>query len=167
MKELSLALFIACASGLCWAITADLAVSNGGGFSFSPNSGSHFEPALFDAGWGRCRAFGGWSDENGDADGPWTRAFEIVGMSFAAMPRPANPWRTSLGSFPLPRTLRGRNSASHGRFLASSMPPTPRRERSSLAARRWSCRRNTALRTWATQHATRWRSPLRLVCPFA
>ena len=63
MKELSLVLFIALASGLCWAITADLAVSNGGGFSFSPNSGSHFEPALFDAGWGRCRAFGGWSDD--------------------------------------------------------------------------------------------------------
>ena len=87
MKELSLALFIACASGLCWAITADLAVSNGGGFSFSPNSGSHFEPALFDAGWGRCRAFGGWSDENGDADGPWTRAFEIVGKDAAPVVR--------------------------------------------------------------------------------
>ena len=63
MKELSLAFFIACASGLCWAITADLAVSNGGGFSFSPNSGSHFEPVLFDASWGHCRAFGGWNDE--------------------------------------------------------------------------------------------------------
>ena len=87
MKELSLALFIACASGLCWAITADLAVSNGGGVSFSPNSGSHFEPALFDAGWGRCRAFGGWSDENGDADGPWTRAFEIVGKDAAPVVR--------------------------------------------------------------------------------
>ena len=87
MKELSLALFIACASGLCWATAGDLAVSNGGGFSFSPNSGSHFEPALFDAGWGRCRAFGGWSDENGDADGPWTRAFEIVGKDAAPVVR--------------------------------------------------------------------------------
>ncbi|MBO6121014.1 MAG: hypothetical protein J6Q49_04065 [Kiritimatiellae bacterium] len=87
MKELSLALFIACASGLCWAITTDLAVSNGGGFSFASNSGSHFEPVLFDASWGRCRAFGGWSDENGDADGPWTRAFEIVGKDAAPVVR--------------------------------------------------------------------------------
>ena len=38
MKELSLALFIACASGLCWAITADLAVSNGGNVSFVANT---------------------------------------------------------------------------------------------------------------------------------
>jgi len=79
MEKRFLAFLIALASGLCWAITADLAVSNGGGFSFSPNSGSHFEPALFDAGWGRCRAFGGWNDENGGADGPWTRTFQIVG----------------------------------------------------------------------------------------
>ena len=87
MKELSLACFIAFASGLCWATAGDLAVSNGGGFSFVPNSGSHFEPALFDAGWGRCRAFGGWSDENGDAGGPWTRAFEIVGKDAAPVVR--------------------------------------------------------------------------------
>ena len=38
MKELSLALFIACASGRCWAITADLAVSNGGNVSFVANT---------------------------------------------------------------------------------------------------------------------------------
>ena len=79
MKKRFFAFLIALASGLCWGIAENLAVSNGGGFSFAPNSGSHFEPMLFDANWGHCRAFGGWNDENGGSDGPWTRTFQIVG----------------------------------------------------------------------------------------
>ena len=79
MKKCILSILFAIPSGLCWSTTADLAVSNGGGFSFAPNSASHFEPKLFDASWGHCRAFGGWNDENGGSDGPWTRTFQIVG----------------------------------------------------------------------------------------
>ena len=83
MKNCFLAFLIAFAFGLCWANAVDLVVSNGGGFSLSPNSGSHFEPRLFDASWGRCRVFGGWNDENDSADGPWTRTFRIVGQDEA------------------------------------------------------------------------------------
>ena len=79
MKKCILSILFAIPSGLCWATAGDLAVSNGGGFSFVSNSGCHFEPRLFDASWGRCRAFGGWNDENGGSDGPWARTFQIVG----------------------------------------------------------------------------------------
>ena len=79
MKNCFLALLIALASGLCLANAGDITVSNGGGFSFALDPGKHFEPILFDASWGHCRAFGGWNDENGGSDGPWTRTFQIVG----------------------------------------------------------------------------------------
>ena len=38
MEKRFLAFLIALASGLCWAITADLAVSNGGNVSFVANT---------------------------------------------------------------------------------------------------------------------------------
>ena len=44
MKKCILAILFAIPSGLCWAIAGNLAVSNGGGFSFALDPGKHFEP---------------------------------------------------------------------------------------------------------------------------
>ena len=87
MKRLFSAFLLAFAFGLRCAIAEDIVVSNGGGFSIARNPGSHFEPMLFDAGWSRCRVFGGWNDDNNGAAGPWTRAFQIVGKDDAPIVR--------------------------------------------------------------------------------
>ena len=79
MKKCILSILFAIPSGLCWAAEGNLAASNGGRFAFVDRPENCFEPMLFDASWGHCRAFGGWNDENGGADGPWARTFRIVG----------------------------------------------------------------------------------------
>ena len=79
MKRNILALSLVLCASLCGAISGNLRVANGGGFAFALNPDDRFEPLLFDAGWGRCRTFGGWNDEGGGASGPWWRSFQIAG----------------------------------------------------------------------------------------
>ncbi len=82
MKKHILSLLLAVPLGLCRAGAATLAASNGGGFAFEDVPGCRFDPVLFDAGWERCRASGGWSDDTADG-GAGVRTFQIVGKDLA------------------------------------------------------------------------------------
>ena len=84
MKKSVIAFSAALCIHLCCAGAGDLAAANGGGFAFVDHPENRFEPTLFDADWGRCRVFGGWSDEKEPAaDGSATRTFRIVGRDEA------------------------------------------------------------------------------------
>lgn len=84
MKKNLLLILLVLSASLSPAFAGDLSVSNGGAFASALHPDNRFEPLLFDGNWGRCRTFGGWTDE---AKEPRTRAFQIVGKDDAPLVR--------------------------------------------------------------------------------
>ena len=84
MRRILLAVAAVLSTGLSWARSENLSVSNGGGFSFVRHPDNRFEPLLFDGNWGRCRTSGGWNDEAKESR---TRAFQIIGRDDAPLVR--------------------------------------------------------------------------------